>query len=121
MNHSFNVHLQRQLDEIRESGSYKRERVITTPQGSMVETKGGESVINLCANNYLGLAQHEEITQAAHEALDRWGYGLGSVRFICGTQAVHLTAASSCGSTDGRCGTKPWRMSGKFAFVRSLA
>ena len=95
MNHSFNVHLQRQLDEIRESGSYKRERVITTPQGSMVETKGGESVINLCANNYLGLAQHEEITQAAHEALDRWGYGLGSVRFICGTQAVHKELEAS--------------------------
>jgi glycine C-acetyltransferase len=95
MNHSFNVHLQRQLDEIRESGSYKRERVITTPQGSMVETKGGESVINLCANNYLGLAQHEDITQAAHEALDRWGYGLGSVRFICGTQAVHKELEAS--------------------------
>ena len=97
--------LQQQLEEIRREGTYKSERVITTPQGPHVRVTGngpphagaadkhgagppGE-VLNLCANNYLGLAQHPEILAAAHEGLDRWGYGLASVRFICGTQDVH--------------------------------
>ena len=83
-------HLSRQLDEIRTAGTYKRERVITTPQDAHIRVAGGSSpVLNLCANNYLGLAQHPAVIQAAHQALDRWGYGLSSVRFICGTQGLH--------------------------------
>ena len=78
-----------QLDEIRAQGLYKAERVITTPQGASVGVKSGQSVLNLCANNYLGLADHPAVVAAAKEALDRWGYGLASVRFICGTQEIH--------------------------------
>ncbi|HYI49293.1 MAG TPA: glycine C-acetyltransferase [Allosphingosinicella sp.] len=85
----FQQHLQGELDGIREAGFYKKERVITTPQGSHVEVATGEDVINLCANNYLGLAQDARVQAAAQEGLERWGYGLASVRFICGTQAVH--------------------------------
>ncbi|MFC5248164.1 MULTISPECIES: glycine C-acetyltransferase [Streptomyces] len=80
------------LDEIRAAGLHKPERVIGTPQSATVAvTAGGNpgEVLNFCANNYLGLADHPEVIAAAHEALDRWGYGLASVRFICGTQEVH--------------------------------
>ena len=80
------------LDEIREAGLEKPERVIGTPQSAGVTvTAGGRpgEVLNFCANNYLGLADHPEVVAAAHEALDRWGYGMASVRFICGTQEVH--------------------------------
>ncbi|MFE6712810.1 glycine C-acetyltransferase [Streptomyces sp. NPDC057695] len=80
------------LDEIREAGLHKPERVIGTPQSATVAvTSGGRpgEVLNFCANNYLGLADHPEVVAAAHEALDRWGYGMASVRFICGTQEVH--------------------------------
>ncbi|MCW1098219.1 glycine C-acetyltransferase [Streptomyces sp. RS2] len=80
------------LDEIRAAGLHKPERVIGTPQSATVEvTAGGRpgEVLNFCANNYLGLADHPEVVAAAHEALDRWGYGMASVRFICGTQEVH--------------------------------
>ena len=82
-------HLDAQLAEIRQAGLYKPERVISTPQGARIEVAGGQPVLNLCANNYLGLAQHPEIKAAAQHALDRWGYGLASVRFICGTQSPH--------------------------------
>lgn len=82
-------HLARQLDEIRAAGLYKRERMITSPQQSHINVQDGREVINLCANNYLGLSDDPAIVAAAHEALDRWGYGLSSVRFICGTQQVH--------------------------------
>ncbi len=77
------------LAEVREAGLYKSELEITTPQGAHVDVTGRGELLNLCANNYLGLANHPAIVEAAHEALDRWGYGLASVRFICGTQAVH--------------------------------
>ena len=77
------------LAEVREAGLYKSELEITTPQGAHVDVTGRGKLLNLCANNYLGLANHPAIVEAAHEALDRWGYGLASVRFICGTQAVH--------------------------------
>jgi glycine C-acetyltransferase len=86
---SFQQHLRRQLEEIRAAGTYKRERVITTPQDARIQVADGRPVLNLCANNYLGLAEHPAVIQAAHEALDRWGYGLSSVRFICGTQRIH--------------------------------
>ena len=85
------------LDEIREAGLYKQERVITTPQGVSIRVQGGRDVLNFCANNYLGLADHPDVIAAAHKALDDHGFGLASVRFICGTQDLHkaLEAAIS--------------------------
>lgn len=80
--------LQAQLEAMRAAGLYKQERVIETPQGAEIRVARGE-VLNLCANNYLGLADHPAIVEAAHKALDQWGYGLASVRFICGTQGIH--------------------------------
>jgi glycine C-acetyltransferase len=85
----FKQHVNAELDTIRASGLYKAERVIATPQDARIRVTGGQEVLNLCANNYLGLAEHPEIVKAAHEGLDRWGYGMASVRFICGTQAIH--------------------------------
>jgi glycine C-acetyltransferase len=82
-------HLQTQLGEIRAAGTYKYERVILTPQGATIRVADGQPVLNLCANNYLGLAQHPAVAAAAKEAIDQWGYGCASVRFICGTQSVH--------------------------------
>ena len=81
--------LQSELDEIRAAGLYKGERVIDTPQVARVGVGRTAPVLNMCANNYLGLANHPEVIAAAHEALDEWGYGLASVRFICGTQKIH--------------------------------
>ena len=78
-----------ELSEIRSAGLFKAERVIVSPQGSSIRVADGSAVLNLCANNYLGLADDPRIVAAAKEALDRWGYGLASVRFICGTQDVH--------------------------------
>jgi glycine C-acetyltransferase len=78
-----------ELDEIRAAGLFKAERVIVSPQGSSIRVTAGQEVLNLCANNYLGLADDPRIVAAARDALDRWGYGLASVRFICGTQDVH--------------------------------
>ena len=86
---AFEDHLQRELQEIRAQGFYKAERVIATPQGAEVGVEGGARLINLCSNNYLGLAQNAEVAAAAHAGLDRWGYGMASVRFICGTQLIH--------------------------------
>ncbi|MCX7357347.1 MAG: glycine C-acetyltransferase [Alphaproteobacteria bacterium] len=85
----FQKHVEREIAGIRDAGFYKEERVIATPQGAEIGVTGGKSVINMCANNYLGLAQDERIKAAAHEGLDQWGYGMASVRFICGTQTVH--------------------------------
>src|SRR5215475_4880020 len=81
--------LAQELDSIREQGLYKTERVIATPQSSAIKTADGREVLNFCANNYLGLADHPEIIAAAKEALDTHGFGLASVRFICGTQDLH--------------------------------
>lgn len=86
----FQEHLTRQLDDIRGAGTYKAERVITSPQDARITVAGAaRPVLNLCANNYLGLAEHPQVVAAAKQALDRWGYGLASVRFICGTQQIH--------------------------------
>ena len=82
-------HLAKTLAEIKAAGLFKPERVIATPQAGHIRVQGGTDVLNLCANNYLGLASHPAIVKAAHEALDRWGYGMASVRFICGTQEIH--------------------------------
>jgi len=89
MHSKFQDHLAKQLADIRAAGTHKGERLIGTPQGVRIQLADGREVLNLCANNYLGLAQHPGVRAAAHEALDRWGYGLASVRFICGTQSVH--------------------------------
>ncbi|MDA9352697.1 glycine C-acetyltransferase [Porticoccaceae bacterium] len=85
----FKEHLTAELTEIKAAGLYKSEREITTAQGARVGINGKSEVLNLCANNYLGLAQHPEISTAAKAGLDNWGYGLASVRFICGTQSLH--------------------------------
>jgi glycine C-acetyltransferase len=85
----FQKHIEKQLADIRAAGLYKNERVITTPQDSRIRVATGAEVLNMCANNYLGLAEHAEILRAAHDGLDKWGYGLASVRFICGTQQIH--------------------------------
>lgn len=77
------------LDEIRESGTWKNERVITTPQRSRIDTTQASHVVNMCANNYLGLSDNQELIDAAKASYDRWGFGLSSVRFICGTQQIH--------------------------------
>ena len=81
--------MEQELDSIRAAGLFKNERVITTPQATHVSIGSGEPLLNLCANNYLGLADHPAVQAAAHEALERWGYGMASVRFICGTQGIH--------------------------------
>jgi glycine C-acetyltransferase len=91
MTTAFIAHLRSELDGLRDGGLYKSERVITTPQGAMVRTADGREVINLCANNYLGLSSHPQVIEAAHEALRTHGYGMSSVRFICGTQDLHKT------------------------------
>jgi len=83
------------IEEIKEQGLYKSERVITTPQRDIIDTTSKSGVINMCANNYLGLADDPRIIKAAKEAYDRWGYGLASVRFICGTQQVHKDLESA--------------------------
>jgi len=84
----FREHLDAQLQEIDRAGMTKHERLITTAQGAHVGVKSGD-VLNLCANNYLGLAQHPEVNAAAAKGLQEWGYGMASVRFICGTQTLH--------------------------------
>lgn len=86
---SFLERIESELNSIREQGLYKAERTIDSPQNADIRLQNQTHVLNLCANNYLGLADHPEILKAAHEGLDRWGYGMASVRFICGTQTVH--------------------------------
>ncbi|MHC4777204.1 MAG: glycine C-acetyltransferase [Planctomycetota bacterium] len=81
--------LQQELQSLRDQGLYKEERIIMTPQGADIKVKDGSEVINFCANNYLGLSSHPKVIEAAHKALDEWGYGMSSVRFICGTQDIH--------------------------------
>jgi glycine C-acetyltransferase len=88
--------LSRELEDIRDAGLEKPERVLATPQRARVRVRGGEDeVLNMCANNYLGLADHPEVIAAAHAAIDRWGFGLASVRFICGTQELHKDLESA--------------------------
>ena len=80
---------EQELDAIREAGTWREERIITTPQYSRIDTTAKKGVVNLCANNYLGLSTHPALIEAAKESYDRWGFGLSSVRFICGTQEIH--------------------------------
>ena len=81
--------LEKELYSIREAGLYKSERIITTPQGAVIKTDDGLEVINFCANNYLGLSSHPKVIEAAKNSIDQYGYGMSSVRFICGTQSIH--------------------------------
>ncbi len=87
----FQAHIQSQLSEIEENGLYKKERIITTPQGAVVKVREGKEVVIFCANNYLGLSSHPKIIEGAKSAMDTHGYGMSSVRFICGTQDIHKT------------------------------
>ena len=91
--HLLNV-LRPQLDELRAQGLFKRERSLQGPQGAVIQV-GGREVLNFCANNYLGLANHPAVVEAAHDGLRRYGYGLSSVRFICGTQDIHKDLEST--------------------------
>ncbi len=95
---------QKTLNDIREAGLWKEERLLTTPQGAVIKTSTGQEVLNFCANNYLGLSSHPEVTLAAKRAIDSHGFGLSSVRFICGTQDLHkeleLTASTFFGTED---------------------
>lgn len=81
--------LKKEIQSIHDAGLYKDERIIMTPQGVEIEVKDGKTVLNFCANNYLGLSSHPKVIEAAHKTLDEWGYGMSSVRFICGTQDIH--------------------------------
>ena len=89
MRHRLQDHLARQLDTIRQKGLYKEERILTSAQQAAITTRNGKAVINFCANNYLGLANHPTLIEAAKAALERYGFGMSSVRFICGTQSIH--------------------------------
>lgn len=89
MTSHFYQQLQNDLDQIRADGLYKQERYISSPQSSVINVEGGEPVINLCANNYLGLANHPELIKSAKAGMDEYGFGVASVRFICGTQTIH--------------------------------
>ena len=89
MNASIKQHYSQILRDIDSEGLFKKERIITSPQQANIEVRDGKKVLNMCANNYLGLANNPEIIKAAKESYDKWGYGLSSVRFICGTQEIH--------------------------------
>ena len=88
---SIKEHLQTELENIKDAGLYKEERIITSAQGAEITLNTGETVLNFCANNYLGLSSHPEVIQAAKDAMDTHGFGMSSVRFICGTQDIHKT------------------------------
>ena len=86
---TFQQHLQKELNAIEDAGLFKRERIIASEQGAVIKLKDGKEVIIFCANNYLGLSSHPKVIEAAHKTLDYRGYGMSSVRFICGTQDIH--------------------------------
>ncbi len=86
---NFLTHLEKELHQLQETGLYKNERIITSPQQAVIRLQDGSEVINLCANNYLGLSDHPDLIKAAKKSLDEYGYGMSSVRFICGTQSIH--------------------------------
>ena len=94
MSEAFITHLREQIASTKQDGLYKRERVITSPQRADIDVADGDHVINFCANNYLGLANHPDLIAAAKEGLDSHGFGMASVRFICGTQDIHKALES---------------------------
>ena len=83
--------MEQELEAIRQAGTWREERIITTPQRALIDTTAQPHVLNMCANNYLGLSDNPELILAAKQSYDRWGFGLSSVRFICGTQELHKT------------------------------
>ena len=83
--------MEQELEAIRQAGTWREERIITTPQRARIDTTAQPKVLNMCANNYLGLSDNPELILAAKQSYDRWGFGLSSVRFICGTQELHKT------------------------------
>lgn len=89
MTNKFGIYLNEELKKLQEAGLYKQERIITSPQGALIKTSNNTEVINMCANNYLGLANNQDLVATAKTALDKFGFGLSSVRFICGTQGIH--------------------------------
>jgi glycine C-acetyltransferase len=89
MTNKFGIYLNEELKKLQEAGLYKQERIITSPQGALIKTSNNTEVINMCANNYLGLANNQDLIATAKTALDKFGFGLSSVRFICGTQSIH--------------------------------
>ena len=95
---AYKEHLKKQLEEIKSSGLYKNERIIVTPQGGDIKVSDGSEVVNFCANNYLGLSSHPEMIQASKDVLDSHGFGMSSVRFICGTQDIHKTLEAKISS-----------------------
>ena len=95
---AYKEHLKKQLDDIKSSGLYKNERIIVTPQGGDIRVSDGSEVVNFCANNYLGLSSHPEMIQASKDVLDSHGFGMSSVRFICGTQDIHKTLEAKLSS-----------------------
>jgi glycine C-acetyltransferase len=99
---NYKAHLEAELSAIEEAGLFKKERIITTEQGAVVRISSGEEVIIFCANNYLGLSSHPKVIEAAHKTLDKHGYGMSSVRFICGTQDIHKTLESKISSFLGQ-------------------
>jgi glycine C-acetyltransferase len=100
--------LDSQLRGIQEAGLFKSERILASPQNARVDLPAEKGVLNLCANNYFGLANYPEVVRAAHEAQDRWGYGLSSVRFICGTQEIHRELERRLGEFLGMEKRKAW-------------
>ena len=94
-------HLEQEIQDIKDNGLYKKERIITTPQDAVIKISTGEEVINFCANNYLGLSSHPDVIQAAKDAMDTHGFGMSSVRFICGTQDIHKELESKIASFYG--------------------
>jgi glycine C-acetyltransferase len=110
MREAYLAHLRSTIDQIRADGFYKSERVIASPQSAAVSLASGESVLNFCANNYLGLADDERLVAAAKEGLDKDGFGMASVRFICGTQTVHKQLEQALSSFElFRCERRPIR------------
>src|SRR3990167_1538807 len=89
MKHDFLHYLAHEIDQLKHSGLFKGERIITSPQQALITVIDGSEVLNFCANNYLGLANHPDLITAAKNALDHYGFGMSSVRFICGTQSIH--------------------------------
>ena len=91
MYNQFQPFLAKEIEGIKEAGLYKKERIITSAQGAEITIQGGQHVLNFCANNYLGLSSHPKVIEAAKAAIDSHGFGMSSVRFICGTQDIHKT------------------------------
>ena len=119
MNDSFYRHLELTLTQIRDDGFFKRERLIATPQNSMLRLESGAEVVNFCANNYLGLADDARLLAAAKRGLDDYGFGMASVRFICGTQTSHRDLEQHFGSARTQGGYR--KVSASLLYLQALS